>query len=736
MFDKYNSLVRGSSYLRNARMAGYSDYLLKIPLLNISSDQYICYGDDLNRESQSLNAAIENTIMVFWSAPFNSDYTYNYNAYKGVAGVNTYIGWQALSQIDPMFIYNVDWIKMESNLLETINNMKGCCNVQSKTSIHYDKLLRVFTQPADLGVDEKINRKRQSKRTARLFYDITQGIYLDEKLFLHVDDPIMWGKHTAYIDSFIGFSDSDRIRMIRLQLENGKYITTRYNDRVKTYLMETVKKIRYEEQGTLKNGVTVKEGDIVSMTTLTGSNIYRKVHFIRKTKDGMTEARMGTAFYLLENTEGSVLDLESPVYYDMTIVKGKQYIYYTPSKVPIHRGAAVTYDGMNISNDGQLNMEFTTVDKGPEQNTYRINIDDRTMYPSRRLYAKDECEPLSPIFCSGRKILCIRDENNRLVAGYAWRAPDGGIIYDEITHHIAKPTINEVSKYVLSKDKIKFKLEGGYVDVEFTIGDKVVYANWENPIDMLVVRTITSFKIDTDNQSLSFILSDKDGKLTEVPYISRGGETANIASSVQLGRIRKITNHFNGVDAGTKIIAEKSYIPHFPKKDANIIIGFITDTGGNNPLVLCSNCCTLWFNDMMSNFKRVILKSTEWSKISHAPIDISKIKPQQGDLVRGTSDYHSAEGWIVIRKPGSKALRISSLNNIAGYSNNYTLNSYTVGHITFDCIPNPRISPSHQGKMSIKRGWPNFHGLFIENALSQYQFLEDERSLFYVSDSR
>jgi len=138
---------------------------------------------------------------------------------------------------------------------------------------------------------------------------------------------------------------------------------------------------------------------------------------------------------------------------------------------------------------------------------------------------------------------------------------------------------------------------------------------------------------------------------------------------------------------------------------------------------------------MMNNFKRVTMKAKKWATLNHAPIDITKIKAQPGDIINGITDYKQKAAWLVTRVPDYKTSRMMSLNTYTSYPDNYTLDGYVRNHTLLDCIPNPRISPTEQGRMEVKAAWPNFHGLFIESKISPYRFLDDERSLLHVQSS-
>ena len=726
MIDQNSALMNGQVYLRNARLAGYSDYLLKMPMMNISNEQSICFGDKVSGRHRNLNAAIENTIMVFWSAIFNSDYIYNYTAYKNIAGVNTYLGWQALSQIDPLFIYNVDWIKMDKNLHQTITSTKEHYNNRSKTGLQYRELSSLFTQPGDTGKEEKPYKRSRKKQ--KLFYDIAQGIYIDTTFYIHVGDPIMLGKKKAFISSFIGFFESDSIRYIELELEGGKLITIKFSPKLKDIIHASAKKLRFAEEGTLKNGTVIKENDIIIVKDYQGLDIYKKVHFIRNARDGVTEARLGNSFHVLENTEGSILNIASPMYNDIKLDKKTKYILaHASANGMMHGGREVTYNSIDVRSNGTLILQFIGTDQRMPGAKYNINMSTPAYEKPKPLFPIDECHMMPPVFRVGRKLMCVK--GSKCESGYIWGTPEG-IVHD-INYGISLPTVQDVIEHLLSKDGSTFSVEGFDMNISFSVGDKVVYADWKNPINMLIPRTITAFKTETDTGDLYFVLSDKDGLLTQVRYIS--GISQNSTSPyIHTGRIRKIENKFGRVISGTKIIAQKSYIPHFPKKDVNIIIGFITDTGGDDPLVLCSNCCTLWYSEMMENFKRVSMKAKKWAVLNHAPIDITKIKAQPGDIINGTADYKQKAAWLVSRIPDYKTSRIMSLNNYSSYPDNYALDGYVRNHTFLDCIPNPRISPTEQTKMEVTSAWPNFHGLFTKSKMSPYRFLTDERSILHV----
>jgi len=718
--NEYKEIAAGQTYLRAARLNGLGDYLFKNPMLNISDTQYICFGSAISGKTPTLSSAVEKAIMVFWSAEFNTDYTYNYHAYKHIAGVDTYLGWQALSKINPMFIYNVDWIDIGYNLGIAIEEMKKHYRVESKGNLYYKTLASVFVRPHDTGMSEKPTKR--SRKRVELFYDVASGMFLKKDFFVHVGDPFMIkkGKVTAFIDSFIGFFDSDAIRYIRVETDKGRLIKFKLTRKFKRYLYEQVKKLRFSDEGTLKNGVDIKAGDILVIKNYRGDNIYKKVNHIRKSRDGMHEAKLGSEFYILENTEGEVMTLKNFKYGRMNIKLGDKLVYLKRILAgPIHNGSIVSLEGVEPDNYGNLALKFINQHPKFYGDAYLLNISSgRTM---ECLYKEEKIKELPPLVTVGRKLLIAKTESRTSIKNAVWGTPSG-IVYEADRLLMNPPSISDMKKYILTKESLH--VESFNLDTTFSIGDKVVVANWKNPMDILTVKMIQAFKMQSDNNSVSFILADKDGKLSEEEYIS--GKNATI----QTGKIRKIENSYGRISAGTKIIAREAGIPYFPKKDTNIIVGFITDTGGE-PLVLCSNCCTLWFSDMVEKFKKVGLKSKQWSKLQHASI-ATNIKYQAGDIIKGIEDYTSNSGWLVMKTSSRSSLKIVNLDSFSGYADYYVLDSYIRKCTILDCIPNPRLSPKMQTEAGYTLAWPNFHGLINKSRNSYMYLLKDERSLINV----
>lgn len=725
--NEFNELVTGQSFLRVARLTGLADYLLKIPLLNIGDGQYICFGSEGHGRQVTLNASVERAVDTFWGAEFNPDHTTNYRAYKGIAGVHSYMEWQALSQLNPMFIYNVDWIRYQLNLGQALDNMKKDYKLVNKTNIGYKNLSDIFHNPEDTGRDEKPSKR--SRQKYRLFYNVAEGTFLDDNFCIHVGDSfyIKNGKSLCHVNSLISFLDSGDIKYIRVERDDGRLIIYKNTKAFTKYLLTEAKKVRFEEKGVLKNGVEIKENDILIMKNSLGRDLYKKVSYIRKSQEGFHEGRFGDGFFILENTEAEIFDIKTPKYHGIVMEKDKQYIYITNlQSVPMHPGSVVTYDAIDVNSMGQLAINLCHIDKRIRNRPYQLRLEGDSQ--AEMLFHKDGIKPLPPFFRIGRKLLVLRRSGAKLFNS-VFGSPSG-IIYDS-NGSIDKPSTAEIKKYMLGDDK--FRVQSFDMDIEFAIGEKVIVSDWEKPFNMLTVKMIQGFKFDESVGDITFILADKEGKLHQERYVD--GKNGVIF----VGRIRKIVNKFGKLVAGTKIKAKEANIPHFPMKDTNIIIGFLTDTGGPDPLVLCSNCCTLWYNDVIEKFHKTTMKAKKWAQMQHAPIDIAKIKFQAGDIIQGKSgsDYKSHMGWLVFKPSGSgsSSLRILDFRYYSSHPDSYLLDRYIVANSRLDGILNPRVGPKAQSDMGHIAAWNNLHGYSFTCTRSAFRFINDERSIVNVQSS-
>jgi hypothetical protein len=297
---------------------------------------------------------------------------------------------------------------------------------------------------------------------------------------------------------------------------------------------------------------------------------------------------------------------------------------------------------------------------------------------------------------------------------------NGEVTFFDLQGDMQNPSHDDIVNQVINEDTFKIYINNAYT--EFKIGDKVVVADWSQPLDILNVKTITGFEDDKPRNKINFILQNKYGVESKVPYI----DSRN--SMILTGKVRKITNEFSGVPAGSKIIAQNTGISCFPKKDANIIIGFLTDTGIDEPLVLCSNGCTLWFNYMMMNFEIIPSNTDAWNKMQHAPLDPRKIKIQPGDIVLGSGSYRNIYGYLLYRDRLYRRLKCMLLEYPTRLES-YIVDSYISSSVILDCIPNPRYTEKQRNELGYITGYPNFNGMIIPATQdNRCMYIDEQRS--------
>jgi hypothetical protein len=731
-------LVDGMVYLRTQQMRGMADYLFKAPLSNISSSQRVCFGDANMFTTHSLTQTIQNVIMVFWSAQFNTDYTYNYEAYQKHGGeFGNYLRWEYLTKQNPLFIYDASWIKMSNNLGVMIQNIKSEDSIHSIAGMSYNKAAELIFSPSKTEREMAVSRR--SKRKMPLYYDIANGMYVGD-YFLNIGDPFLNSRGEAmYIDSFIGFSEGGQLKYIMVD-KSGKKFMMRLTKKVKDYIALSNKALRYVDEMTLpNNGLKIKSGDVLVFKNKGGNEFYGTVDFIRVGRDGKFEVKLGRDYYIAENIEATKFEISNPTIYDIPLDKKGKYIFIRDirSSSPLCQGSIVKYTKIQTTSRGGINFEFKSIGKEISGQVHHLPlVSPNTSTKSKRipkLFREADVKTFNGVFRMGKKLYFLSDSTGRKInsEGFVWELPNSSGIAYEPSYSLTRPKKGMVGSLI--KDKT-LRLPGFLLDLEFSVGDKVVVADWQNPYDILKVKEIAGFSIvNTDSsrcEDLYFILSDKDGNLSKVKYIY------GYSGICYIGKVRKITNAWKRMTAGTKIISNESGYSGFPKSAVNIIIGFITDTGGDDPLVLCSNGQTLWFSDVVNDFTRVTMRSKNWKTLQHSPIDMSKIKPQAGDIINGTKNYKTNEGYFMAYLPKSyRGLRAQFMEYYTGYPESTGMDSSFNREYIYECIPNPRIRPSQVDILGTMTGWPNFHGLFHYSEKSDYHFINEPGRMINVPSS-
>lgn len=729
-FTKSFEPLGGKFFFRVQPISGFSDPLCKAPLLNISDDQSVCFGDRAYKgPHKSIFSDVNHVISTFWSTIFNPDYIYNYLAYQEVAGLCDYLTWEYYSHSDPMFIYNADWIKYDSTIGSTINTVRDWIFSSNRNRVpeelNYNTLAELFTSQTEKGLEKVPGVDVEEP----LIYDVCQYIYVGD-LPLFIGDSIKSkNDQSLYVDSFLGFRKVSQPVYVNIQREDGRLFRMRLTNKVKEYIEEKLKQERYETEVKIPNGITLKAGDILVMKNIYDHDVYRKINYLRKNVDGTLEGSFGGEFYIIENLPSnvSVLDISKPEYMGIKLEVNKEFFVLRgcSSVSPIIQVSFADFKEIIPGNRTSLMMKFTESKGDNRGYNYSINY---TNTDELKVFDVENARKLPPVFRMGRKLMYARNR------GRQHPGPDRAYVISEIG---AVGTPHSVSLRQASYDQWKekfikddvFKVEAHDLDLEFKIGEKVVVANWQNPIDMLTVKQIEGFVENTESGTISFALSDKNNNLSSHTYISHG--------AIKVGSIRKITNKWQDLAAGMKITANKPGVSMFPKKDTNIIIGFLYDTGGPEPLVLCSNACTLWYSDVIEKFNITTMKNKKWKQLKHAPINPSKMRIQNGDLINGLRSYKTDAGYIAYIPNNSRTIRALQLAYFTDYEEGYPFDSRFTKDVQFDSFPNPRLTASQETKLGFMNGFPNFHGMYTATSqyFSQYLFTNDPRSILNVSNN-
>jgi hypothetical protein len=270
---------------------------------------------------------------------------------------------------------------------------------------------------------------------------------------------------------------------------------------------------------------------------------------------------------------------------------------------------------------------------------------------------------------------------------------------------------------IRNDDRTEINIPSFDMDINFKVGDYVVIADWANPIEMLKVRRVVSFEVTDNHLYINTIFNNTE--MRKESYINMGN------GHIKTGHIRKIASTWGGFCAGDKIRANETRIPHFPKKDVNTIIGFIYDTGTHVPLMLCSNCTTLWAApEVLAKFDIYKKGTLQHKKFANASIDVSKFKVQAGDFYKRRNNDSLICAWSSCHNnriiySGLEDWGYSCLNNM----NKDFIEMYYVryGFMTQRYTVNQLHGGSHLQQV---RGYPNMHSGVLFNNSCDFKIME------------
>jgi hypothetical protein len=258
-------------------------------------------------------------------------------------------------------------------------------------------------------------------------------------------------------------------------------------------------------------------------------------------------------------------------------------------------------------------------------------------------------------------------------------------------------------------------------DIKFSVGDKVVIPDWSKPETVTEIRTITGFELAANAECIYIVSVSNHGGVSKTNYLS-----FRSVPKINVGSVRKISDEFNGIKAGFKMIAKVRGIQNFMKKDCHEVVGFLTDTGNGIPLMLCSNLCTIWcIQDHLEKFDFFEPSSSKFKRLQTSPLSLTPINFQPGDLIfSNRSNIMCCEDRVLLllSKSGFKGMytvmRPDSINVCRCYQ--------VVDETTFFYgIPSPRIKLDTKSFIDNKEfvrlvPYPGFHNTIINISSRNY----------------
>lgn len=680
VLDPNNYIARLRAFYRLSPINSSADYLLQTNLLNVNESNNVCLGegpDKILTASKRVNGAIKR----FWTNTFNCDYHNKYDAYANVPEVSDYLTWSYLTKQNPMFIFNVKWLKHNRTFGSEIDSVTEGAGCNLPLFRNFENIADLFLRQQEVEVKTKektktVTKKILTSRSESIFIDnrelsigetITFKNGKEVKVYSFLSSGSMSPSHMQIINS------KQKISILKLKPEVMKFLNEQFDE---SKVFSSIK---------LPNGEIIQVGDIVVVDYPTKA--HKKVEKIMLGIDGKVDVKLSNKHYLAANLDAKVVDISKFVFGKVKLIKGKDYIMALPqgSSLPISSFKDVKFVGIDLQRYGDLAASF----KEGSSNTFKLSLNEN----KEGIYDKSSFTQVST-FRLGVNLF------TNDVADTIYLTSNQVLLHQ---HHWRLEFISEVAKADILKNKDEIKIKSIGLDIQFRVGDKVVVADWMDPSQMLKIHQIVGFTLDSDD--ILFInLKNKDGEKS-IPYIDF------IKGRISTGLVRKITNHYTGIRAGTKIKAKVSGISGFPMKDTNIIIGFVTDTGGP-PLVLCSNCYTLW-TFSLEEFEIIPRSSRIWKKLEHAPLEPGRVTFQPGDM------------FISEQSEGQAALYniyLGRFNSLCVLYAEDLARAFTWGCVThtFESIPvayryglySPRYSQTQLREFTKVYGFPNFHGLF------------------------
>lgn len=710
--DNNNYFRRLRPFFRLHPITSLNDYLFKAPLYNIPNDQNMCIG---NVEGGStLVEAVENIIEKFWTNVYNHDYSNNIVEYQNTDQyqIHDYLSWMYFSQMDPMFIYNIKWLPYSKNIGRTINSMTHDAHNNTNESGMFKALFDTAFETSSIMI-EKEPRERNVSLSM-----LVKGEAIS------IGDELLFNDEKMYLYSIVG-NDED-ITSIELEYPDGTIISVPVDDFENGF--KTIYNPDFLETATI-NDIVIKPKDIIQLS-IDGLKMYKRIKNIRQAPDGKIEALIGSDHYLMNNIDFSVIHIDNININGKQLNEGDIVLVMTKADTygPVFKTSKLIYNELTVNNQGEIVLKFE------DSKGYTTNINYNNIKKGTSDYNFIEEKDLeTPV---------IAHYFDRMVMAYPKTFDRSEIIF-RLMKGVGIVPVNtsirnfmvesgrcsmlEICKKSLFDDGTRLFMKGIYHDIDFKVGDPIVYANWENPDDMLSVAGIKEFRI-VDNMLYVIALTVSGSRELEIPMINASHGRVNI------GAIRKVFSKCGDWSVGDKIKANETGIYNFPKKDVNSIIAFMNIPNAKYPVALCSNLCTLWMNEQnISSFTKVSPSEARWKKLEITPYDVTKIKWQHGDFFKrklpaGQKDVLAESVQFVTKRHGTQSAFDYSYTTNWGHIEHGSMISKNnlIDRKIRHGILMPRFPITNRNASEIIRGYPNMLGGYVINTEARIIFMSDQ----------
>jgi len=560
-----------------------TDYLLKTNLPNVNSSDEVCMKERFNNFKS--NEIPEQLIRVFWNSYFNIDYTENYLEYsKRIPQLRDFFTWHECTKKNPMFVLSLDWIKVNKTLDEHIMNIK---RRYADSDAYFN-----FRESCSLADNKTKN------------YIYTSAIRCG-KYWIAVGDVVEYENKKYNVYSIIDRNGTKKIELID---KNRKIIEVDLTNELRNSFVDYI--YNKENNNVVINGIVINQGDVIKYKIRNyDKDLVMEIRNIRKSYDNVIELTDSFFNSVIADSIEKIekIDLNNITIKGKKISKGDQIIILYSSSVNRLLKECV-FEGASMEND-MLMLKFLNKNQNLID-TYSIKSIENG---SKIIIEQNEIIETKEISGNYRISCNLYSTNKEKIKVIK---TNGGLFYERTF-----PYNYNTGTCLTNSGKSVF-IDGVDYPINFNVGDNVVVFDWDHMSNIPKIQKIAGFEVKYS--SLYFRLIGDDGINTREKFIHE-----NI---VYAGSIRHIHDRVGNIHSGMKVKAKYSKIYGFPKNHVNSVVGILVDvTGGNNHLILCSNCLTIpmcWTN----LFDFISKTDPEYDKHELKYIIRQQVHNQPGDL--------------------------------------------------------------------------------------------------------